>query len=120
VTAPGVISSWKTEFQGGLFNNQSGVAAGVQLKVLREISPGILQVMEAAPIHDPRPILQTHRIGYPNFATPDSAVVFTESGLSIQAGDIIGLSIFPTRQPGRPSILYWAHRALGWSCAMLG
>jgi hypothetical protein len=103
-TSAGPVTSWKTQFLGGLFPPIGtdgggpyagpGVPAGVQLKVFRPVAPGTLQVVAAGAVHDPRPLLQA-RFGaaYPFFTTEASLLEFTENGLSLQAGDRIGLTI---------------------------
>jgi len=91
-TQAGTITSWKAEFTGG---NDPGpvVPIGIQLKVLRQASTNILQVVSAGQVHDPRPILQLRFGSYPFFQSIDSVIEFAEPGLNVQPGDIIGLTI---------------------------
>jgi Periplasmic component of the Tol biopolymer transport system len=94
VSQSGTIRSWKAEFAGGqLENGGIGVPSGVQLKVLRYSSANVLEVVAAGAVHDPRPILQSRFFGYPFFQDVDSVIEFNDAGLSVQPGDIIGLTI---------------------------
>lgn len=101
----GPITSWKAQFlggmfpaippdQGGPFAAGPGVPTGIQLKVLRPVSATVLQVVAAGQVHDPRPILQT-RFGasYPFFLPETAAIEFSDPGLEILPGDVIGLTI---------------------------
>ena len=101
----GPITSWKAQFlggmfpaipadQGGPFAAGPGVPTGIQLKVFRPVSATVLQVVAAGQVHDPRPILQA-RFGasYPFFLTETSAIEFSDPGLEILPGDVIGLTI---------------------------
>jgi len=93
-TQNGTITSWRAEFAGGLFANASGVPSGIQLKILRHSSANILEVVATGAVHDPRPILQARFGGsYPFFQDIDSFIDFTDAGLAVQPGDIIGLTI---------------------------
>ncbi len=93
-TQTGTVTSWKAEFSGGLLiNNAIGVPSGIQLKILRYSAPNILDVVAAGAVHDPRPILQARFPGYPYFQEIDSVIEFTDAGLSVMPGDIIGLTI---------------------------
>jgi hypothetical protein len=101
----GTITSWKTQFlggmfpaippdQGGPFEAGPGVPAGIQLKVLRPVSATTLQVVTAGQVHDPRPVLQARFGGsYPFFLTTDSVIEFTDPGMELLPGDVIGLTI---------------------------
>jgi hypothetical protein len=91
----GNITSWKAEFTGGDLLGGHGVPSGIQLKVLRHDSANILQVINSGAVHDPRPALQARfGVSYPSFfASTDSILEFTDSGLNVQPGDIIGLTI---------------------------
>lgn len=101
----GPVTSWKAQFlggvfpaippdQGGPFAAGPGVPTGIQLKVLRPMSATSLQVVAAGQVHDPRPILQA-RFGasYPFFLTETSAIEFSDPGLELLPGDVIGLTI---------------------------
>lgn len=94
-TQAGTVTSWKAEFTGGdLIGGGHGVPSGIQLKVLRHDSANILQVISTGAIHDPRPALQARFGGsYPFFASTDSVLEFTDPGLTVQPGDIIGVTI---------------------------
>jgi hypothetical protein len=101
----GTVTSWKAQFLGGMFPaippDQGGpfeagpsVPAGIQLKVLRPVSATTLQVVAAGQVHDPRPVLQARFGGsYPFFLTADSVIEFTDPGLELLPGDVIGLTI---------------------------
>ena len=100
----GTVTSWRAQFLGGLFpaippseggpfEAGPGVPTGIQLKILRPVSPTILRVVAAGAVHDPRPTLQARLPGYPFFLTADSVMEFTEPGLELQPGDVIGLTI---------------------------
>jgi len=94
VSQPGTITSWKAEFAAGqLQNGGTGVPSGIQLKVLRYGSANVLEVVAAGAVHDPRPILQSRFSGYPFFQDIDSVIEFSDVGLPVQPGDIIGLTI---------------------------
>jgi hypothetical protein len=101
----GTVTGWKAQFlggmfpaisadQGGPFDAGPGVPVGIQLKVLRYVSPTTLQVVAVGAVHDPRPILES-RFGasYPFFLTSDSAIDFTDPGVNLLPGDVIGLTI---------------------------
>lgn len=94
-TQAGTIASWKAQFTGGLLGNGGiGVPSGIQLKVLRQVSTNMLQVVGAGVVHDPRPVLQARFDGsYPYFQSTDSVIEFSDPGLTIQSGDVIGLTI---------------------------
>jgi hypothetical protein len=100
----GTVTSWKAQFLGGMFPAISadeggpfdagpGVPVGIQLKVLRHVSPTTLQVVAVGAVHDPRPILQSRLPGYPFFLTQDAAIEFTDPGIDLLPGDVIGLTI---------------------------
>jgi hypothetical protein len=112
-SAGGVVTSWKAEFEGGLFppippeeggpfDGGPDVPAGIQLKVFRPVTPTTLQLVGAGAVHDPRPLLQA-RFGaaYPFFLTTDAVLEFTDSGLAVQPGDLIGLTVMNDAAIGR-------------------
>jgi hypothetical protein len=93
-TQAGTITSWKAEFTGGNSEAQPVIPVGIQLKVLRQVSPNTLQVISAGQVHDPRAALQTRFGGsYPFFQSTDSVLEFTDQGLNIEPGDIVGLTL---------------------------
>ena len=110
----GPVVSWKAQFQGGIvppdppFSGGPGVAAGIQLKILRPVSLTALQVVAAGTVHDPRPILQARLFGYPFFRTEESAIEFFDPGLTLQPGDRIGLTIMSD-----PSIARYVYPLIG-------
>jgi hypothetical protein len=98
-SSAGVVSSWKAEFDGGSFpvdppfGSGPGVPVGIQLKIFRHVSPTLLQVVGAGAVHDPRPILEARLPGYPFFLTSDSVIEFSDPGLTVLPGDVIGLTL---------------------------
>jgi hypothetical protein len=109
----GVVTTWKAQFTGGFFppigadeggpfEGGPAVPVGIQLKVFRSISPTTLQVVAAGAVHDPRPILQA-RFGasYPFFLDSEAVIEFSETGLTLQPGDVIGLTIMSDPLIGR-------------------
>ena len=98
-TQAGTITSWKAQFIGGNLlpspcAGGPGVPAGIQLKVMRQVSTNVVQVISAGSVHDPRPILrQRFGTAYPFFLTEESVIEFTDPGLTVLARDIIGVTI---------------------------
>jgi hypothetical protein len=93
-TQAGTVTTWKAEFSGGLLiTGGIGVPSGIQLKVMRQSAPNVVEVIAAGAVHDPRPILQARFGSYPFFQDIDAAIEFTDLGLSVLPGDIIGLTI---------------------------
>ena len=103
----GPVVSWKAQFMGGIFPEippyaeGPGVAAGIQLKIFRPVSPTVFQVVGAGAVHDPRPILLARLFAYPFFRTEESAIEFFDAGLTLQPGDRIGLTIMSDPFIGR-------------------
>lgn len=95
-TRPGVISSWKAQFEAGLLaNGGPGVPAGLQLKVLRAnpTNPNLLTVVSEGTVHDPRPLILARFGGFVGWQTQDAVFQFSDPGLFLRAGDVIALSI---------------------------
>ncbi len=91
---PGNITGWTAQFAGGNLTMGIGVPLGIQLKILRQVNDTTLLVVQAGPVHDPRPILQGRFGGaYPFFTTESSAIKFNDTRIPVQPGDIIGLTI---------------------------
>lgn len=99
-TQGGNITSWKAEFQAGDYITGCGLPVGIQLKVLRAIPATTqVQVIAAGTVHDPRPTLEARYWAFGGtcrgFRTDDirSVIEFTDFGLTVSPGDIIGLTI---------------------------
>lgn len=96
-TQSGTITTWKGQFEGGLFGTGCGLPVSIQLKVLRAIPTSTLvEVISAGTVHNPKAIFEARFGGCPFFqsGSSDSVVEFTETtGLSVSPGDIIGLTI---------------------------
>jgi len=95
-TQPGVISTWKAQFEGGfLANGGPGVPAGIQIKVLRRnpSDPNLLTVVSEGAVHDPRPLILAKFGAFVGWQTQDAVFQFNDPGLLLQAGDVIGLTI---------------------------
>jgi hypothetical protein len=95
-TQPGVISTWKAQFEGGfLANGGPGVPAGIQIKVLRRnpSDPNLLTVVSEGAIHDPRPLILARFGAFVGWQTQDAVFQFSDPGLFLQPGDIIGLTL---------------------------
>ncbi|MBV9437103.1 MAG: Ig-like domain repeat protein, partial [Acidobacteria bacterium] len=89
----GWITSWQMEFSGGQFNNgKPFIPAGVQLKIFRSTSSGLMAVAQGQ-IHDPRPIL-LQKFNGPFFTDQASLTTFNEAPIPVVAGDLIGLTIY--------------------------
>jgi hypothetical protein len=92
------IFSWKAQFDGGFLSNGGcAIPIGIQLKVLRSVpNTTQVQVINAGPVHNPLTMLQARFGGScPSFLVDSEQAVleFTESGLTLSPGDIVGLTI---------------------------
>ncbi len=75
----------------------------VQIEVLRKNlnNSSILTVVEAGPLHDPRPVLEARLPSYPNSLTGSTIIeYFTDTLLTVLPGDLIGLNITADPQVG--------------------
>jgi hypothetical protein len=89
ITLPGNLTGWKAQFSG------ANTPVGLQIKILRRVSPSNLTVVEAGPIHNPAPVLFSRLPGYPiGFTTEETVIpIYTDSLLTVKPGDLIGLTI---------------------------
>jgi parallel beta-helix repeat protein len=103
ITLPGNITSWKAQFRSVFLSNSTPptTPTAVQIKVLRKTSPSAFTVVEAGPLHDPRPVLQSRLPSYPNGLTESYVIEYsTDTLLTVLPGDMIGLTITSDPQVG--------------------
>jgi hypothetical protein len=106
------VLSWKGQFVAGLLEGGTcGVPVAIQLKILRKISSTQAKVVGAGAIHHPLTALQARfsTTGCPSFDMNSTGAVLTfeELGLSLAAGDLIGVTISSNpNPPGQPGYFY--------------
>lgn len=106
-TQNGSVFSWKAQFvPGTLINGNCGIPIGIQLKVLRAVSPTEVEVVGAGAVHNPLAALQArfNTTGCPSFQvdTANAVLEFKESGLAVSSGDIVGVTIKSDPDPDPP------------------
>lgn len=110
---PGLVTTWKAQFTAGTIppNSTAGgcaIPVGMQLKVMRKTSSTIVTVMAAGSVHNPLADLQARFMtsGCPSFMDASSASViqYTDPGLLLLPGDIVGVTVMSNPSVGAYSL----------------